>query len=200
MNTPIDLALADLTRLMQNRELLTQLWIEQGAMDEGRLEEGEIVISRVGKPLEYAQSIAKGFAQEKGLHLPADWVSLFKRFNGIDACPHPRRPNEPRGLQVVEPNELSEPFLWPVQDYVQFGLEVVDAKEGLGILLGDLPDSGYFVLELSESPDEIKPIYWQQDGVHFHIADDLAGWLSLLHQSALHVPHLLRRAKVPNWG
>jgi hypothetical protein len=200
----LDLAMNDLTRLMQNHALLTRRWMEMSKSNLDELYQGKIVVAEVGRPVPDLRPRMERFQLVWGWSLTEDWIRLHERFNGISVAPRKFTEPGPSGLQVVPPEHLSESILSPVlEGKAQYGGLLLDNNEGW-FSMGGLRGRGSFLLQLAgEEFNAVRgTVYWapMETSEYILIANDLAEWLSQLYQSALYLPDLFRRAKVPRWG
>jgi hypothetical protein len=207
----LDLALNDLTRLMQNHQLLTRRWMEMIDADFGVLSQGEIAVAQVGRPVWGVRQLSGAFSRANNLPLPEAWVRLIERFNGMSAGPRKHDAHGINGLQVVSASELSEPFLWPVHEATMTYLDArLMGREELSFVLGGFADKGMFLLKLGDETENdavSRPVHWfwypgeeRAFRQTIPIANDLAEWLWLLYQSALYIPELIRRIGLPSWA
>ncbi|HEU0029675.1 MAG TPA: hypothetical protein VFQ53_03505 [Kofleriaceae bacterium] len=176
--------LAQLARLVGDREQLTAWWREQGQL----VDDDSVITVEIGEPQpERVQRAMALHRDASGWELPAAYAQLLDRCHGISVFES--EPGEQAALRTVHPTQLSEPLIWPVESHGDHAL--LDAVELPGIddahVFGELPDRGYLVIA------ETGAVYWVPAKLTqpTRLAESFAAFVAQLLEYRLCMPALL---------
>ncbi len=194
------LAVLDLLdRTLANTQALTRAWADQGLL----LEDGDVVRVETGIPdRQRILEVAQRFTRATGLTLPALYVELLCRHDGISVWSGQA---DGPAYRTVQPTELEEPVLWPLGNYGDHHLlaDVDLLALTRAFVLGELPDLGTLALDVGEGPSQGAVFYVPlklSSEPPVRLADTMDAFLTAWCQCQLSLTLVLRAAGVPGFG
>lgn len=185
----------------------TEWWRERELIDDSLLDEDEEedvagVVTGLPEPSRVEEFFAR-YQARKGAPLPRFYFELLSRFHGIASGPMPSGASGP-----MPSDELGEAIVWPLErEGDHFMLEAVDL-DGIrqGFVFGAQGDSGYLVFDAANLTDDgdDAPVYWLprrfSSESPTQIAPSMRRFIGMLCEAQLHLPSVLKAARVPGWG
>lgn len=172
---------------------------EQSVLDRLTAAQAAGLVKAGAADVSHMREFAARYRAAQDSSLPAPYLRLLARFNGIEVAFEDDRFSTP----VVAPQQLSEPVLYPLDvGNDHFLLDDVDLQSvATPFVFGEICDSGYVLFDAAHAD---APVFWIPR--HFSrepavpLTASLLEFLSTWADADWSLRGVLRRCKVPGWS
>ncbi len=159
-------------------------------------DDDELVCVEIGEPApEQLTEIAAEFVEHTEHQLPKTLVAFWSVCNGVVVASYPT--DAPR-FQTIGARDLTEPSIWPVNDYGDHW-QLWDSYDDQLFVFGEIADSGVVALRITDAADpEVVWIGRREQPVP--IAASFEQFLTAWSSAAFRLQGVLTKNGVPGWG